>query len=64
MTPHSLHLTPAQEKALLSYARRRMAHHRAQLDTRPPLWMQLIAPVGFTVFGIAVLIYAIRHSSF
>ena len=49
---------------MLSYARRRMAHHRAQLDTRPPLWMQLIAPVGFTVFGIAVLIYAIRHSSF
>jgi hypothetical protein len=57
-------LTPEQEQNLAHYAKYRRSRHRSRLDKRSPLWMQLIAPVGFIVFGVAVLIYAIRHSSF
>jgi hypothetical protein len=64
MTPPNLQLTPKQEEALIHYAKQRMARHRSHLDKRPPLWLQLIATVGFIVFGVAMLIYAIRHSSF
>lgn len=66
MNTTPLHLTQEQEDALIQYALRRKKAFEEQIqwDARPPLWMQLLAPVGFIVFGVAVLIYSIRHSAF